>query len=65
MEDDEMELEEGEGLRPEGICLVQDVRSQREGTGETRRQLSWIWTTGEGSSAAMDDEDLLKSEWAK
>ncbi|KAG6826456.1 hypothetical protein H0H92_015744 [Tricholoma furcatifolium] len=47
-----------------GISLIPEQRAQRDGTGESRRELSWIWTTGRVAST-LDDDDLLRSEWAK
>ena len=29
----------------EGITLYNEVRHKQDGTGETRRTLSWIWST--------------------
>jgi len=46
--------------------LFEQVRERRDGTGETRRALSWIWTT-ESRTPNPDDEsdDILRAEWAK
>ncbi|KAG6848447.1 hypothetical protein H0H93_016880 [Arthromyces matolae] len=64
-DDDDMEAEEGQPPMDEDISLIPEPRSKRDGTGETRRELSWIWTTGTGRTTDIDDEDLLRSEWAK
>jgi len=54
----------------EGIDLMTEKRSRRDGTGETRRTLSWIWLvergdgTFEGVGSGQSD-DILQSEWAK
>ena len=49
-----------------GIFLWDEERTRRDGTGETRRTLSWIWTT-KSRTPNDDDEtdDILRSEWAK
>jgi hypothetical protein len=49
-----------------GILLTDEERTRRDGTGETRRTLSWIWTT-KSRTPNDDDEtdDILQSEWAK
>ncbi|KAF9548613.1 hypothetical protein CPC08DRAFT_648406, partial [Agrocybe pediades] len=47
--------------------LLLNTRDRRDGTGETRRTLSWIWLTGE-SHLGDDDtasEEILRAEWAK
>ena len=46
------------------FTLFNEERSRRDGTGETRRTLSWIWlnqTTGSDDAA----DDILRAEWAK
>jgi len=42
-------------------------RTQRDGTGETRRELSWIWRTSklDISDSTDANDDILRSEWAK
>ena len=49
-----------------GISLWEEERTRRDGTGETRRTLSWIWTT-KSRTPNNDNEtdDILRSEWAK
>ena len=49
----------------QGLNLFPEVRTQREGTGETRRMLSWIWITTPIELADGQNDDLLQSEWAK
>ena len=46
--------------------LFEQVRERRDGTGETHRALSWIWTT-ESRTPNPDDgsDDILRAEWAK
>jgi hypothetical protein len=49
-----------------GIPLWEEERDRRDGTGETHRTLSWIWTTK--SRTPKDDDEIdevLRSEWAK
>lgn len=48
-----------------GISLLNEPRSRRDGTGETRRTLSWIWTVGYTTSAEDESDDILQVEWAK
>jgi len=53
-----------------GIDLMAEKRSRRDGTGETRRTLSWIWLVerGDGTHEGADggqSDDILRSEWAK
>lgn len=60
------------------VELFNDERTRRDGTGETRRTLSWIWvaqvanaTTNDGIPDEDDVEDItrsddiLQAEWAK
>ena len=48
-----------------GITLYNEVRSKWDGTGETHRTLSWIWTTSRAASSDNDRDDILRLEWAK
>ena len=48
-----------------GITLYNEVRSKRDGTGETRRTLSWIWMTSWAASSDDGGDDILHLEWAK
>jgi hypothetical protein len=79
LEDDELEAlegreENGEGHPmtddEDGINLLPQAQARRDGTGETRKELSWIWRTpgiavdGAGS-IENDNPDILWSEWAK
>lgn len=46
--------------------LLAQVREKRDGTGETRRKLSWIWTTKSRTPNPEDEsDDILRVEWAK
>lgn len=58
--------DEHSGDDVENITLLNERRERRDGTGETRRTLSWIWTT-KSRSPNPDDEgdDILQTEWAK
>jgi hypothetical protein len=48
------------------IDLLMQTRERRDGTGETRRTLSWIWTTSSRTPEPGDEtDDILRSEWAK
>ncbi|KAK0467694.1 uncharacterized protein EV420DRAFT_1616586 [Desarmillaria tabescens] len=58
------------GLVPElpepGIDLYQDSREKHDGTGQTWRTLSWIWTTMKinlADGADENDDEVLCSEW--
>jgi len=49
------------------INLFPGQRDARDGTGETRKELSWIWIT---SPLSLDDnadpgDDILRSEWCR
>jgi len=46
--------------------LLEQVREKRDGTGETRRTLSWIWMTKSRVPNPEDkSDDILQVEWAK
>jgi len=72
LEDDQLvEGVEAFGEEPGvGVDLLAETRGRRDGTGETRRMLSWIWLVerrdgayeGGGSSG---NDDILRAEWAK
>lgn len=47
------------------VDLLAELRARRDGTGETRRTLSWIWTSGQSSGEEDKSDELLRSEWAK
>ncbi|KAK0459382.1 uncharacterized protein EV420DRAFT_1642357 [Desarmillaria tabescens] len=60
------------GLVPElpepGVDLYQDSREKRDGTGQTWRTLSWIWTTTKinlADGADENDDEVLRSEWCR
>jgi hypothetical protein len=61
-EDDHREFNPSE-LSVANFTLFNDDRTQRDGTGETRRTLSWIWLNQ--SIEADTNDDILRAEWAK
>lgn len=69
LEDDQLELQEMELDGPaetDSFTLLKDIRTRRDGTGESRRALSWIWL----AASSTDDSDsaadcILQVEWAK
>ena len=79
LEDDALEQEErtGEGVvaalsqeDEEPLDLRPQPREKRDGTGQTRKEISWIWRSTRIASAdvgpqADKDDHLLRSEWAK
>ena len=48
-----------------GISLRPQEQTCRDGTGETRRTLSWIWTTQRAASSDDEQDDILRAEWSK
>jgi len=53
-----------------GIDLMPESRGRRDGTGETRRTLSWIWLVERRDGVYEDgadggSDDILQAEWAK
>ncbi|KDR74714.1 hypothetical protein GALMADRAFT_70522 [Galerina marginata CBS 339.88] len=49
----------------EELNLYNEPRTRRDGTGETRRTLSWIWTTSQTARTEDEKDDIVRSEWAK
>ena len=50
----------------DNLTLLNEPRARRDGTGETRRTLSWIWTTSSNVAGPEDSSDnILHTEWAK
>jgi hypothetical protein len=48
------------------VDLYLEACDKRDGTGETRRMLSWIWTTDSRTSNPNDNGDeILRVEWVK
>jgi len=54
-----------EGQGEGGIDLLLNIHVQRDGTGETPCTLSWIWTTMPLDLADGQNDDILRSGWAK
>ncbi|KAF9053246.1 hypothetical protein BJ165DRAFT_1339568, partial [Panaeolus papilionaceus] len=42
-----------------------EQRSKRDGTGETRRTISWIWLGKGAATKDMDGDTILRAEWSK
>lgn len=40
-------------------------KKRKKGTGETRKELSWIWKTTALTVSSNDDDDILRAEWAR
>lgn len=57
--------QEGEQETEGELVLFQQDRSRRDGTGETRRTLSWIWTKDSVGKVTDGSDEVLRSEWAK
>lgn len=66
--DDESEEEEEES-EPDIDAATQRAptakKKRKKGTGETRRELSWIWLTTPLSLDASEEDDILRAEWAR
>ncbi|PPQ82081.1 hypothetical protein CVT26_003681 [Gymnopilus dilepis] len=58
-----MEVDEDDGS---GINLIPEDRSRRDGSGQTRLTISWIWTMAPYNAEHSDakDDTLLRAEWA-
>ena len=73
LEDGQVEAESCVGMEDDDngdegsdINLLPEIRGCQDGTGETRRTLSWIWTTKSRLPNPSDDgDDILQAEWAK
>lgn len=72
LEDDQLDehhSEDGGDAGGEGsasFTLFNEERSRRDGTGESRRTLLWIWLNNTMSGGSDDIGDsILRSEWAK
>ncbi|PPQ99597.1 hypothetical protein CVT26_009183 [Gymnopilus dilepis] len=50
----------------DAFTLFTQERSRRDGTGETRRTLSWIWILGDKADDPENaSDDILRVEWAR
>ncbi|KAF9471339.1 hypothetical protein BDN70DRAFT_909381 [Pholiota conissans] len=65
LEDDQKDRAKEVPMGDKEFTLFNEERKRRDGTGETRRTLSWIWLTTTASSAEDDKDDILRSEWAR
>ena len=71
LEDDQLVVEaEACEERGVGVDLIPESRSRQDGTGETRRTLSWIWLVERRDGAYEGDggtsnDNILRVEWAK
>jgi len=45
--------------------LFAEARTRRDGTGQTRRILSWIWLVAGGDTGEHESDEILRVEWAK
>ncbi|PPR05757.1 hypothetical protein CVT26_008661 [Gymnopilus dilepis] len=61
------DVEEDKEDDGEGIDLLPENRSKRDGTGRTRLTISWIWTvkTHDTASSERKVDDILRSEWCR
>ena len=68
IEDDEVAavMDNGSLTEPSEISLFNETHERRDGTGESRRTLSWIWTTSTSQNDVHKPlDEILRSEWAK
>ena len=65
MEDDQQDSTECAPAESEDFTLFNEDRSRRDGTGETRRTISWIWLTDKAGSGEDKEDAILQVEWAK
>jgi hypothetical protein len=70
-EDDQVEVEgsiavDGPAAETDSFTLYDEERTRRDGTGETRRTLSWIWTSGTFTDDPENaNDEILRAEWSK
>jgi hypothetical protein len=63
-----VKVAEMDGVEEEqGIDLREEVRDQRDGTGNTRKELSWIWLTTQipTDDGADPNNEMLCREWGR
>ncbi|KAF7331973.1 CxC2 domain-containing protein [Mycena kentingensis (nom. inval.)] len=53
------------GEEDDGVMDVDAARKKKQGTGESKRTISWIWTLAGNSGTDAALEDGLRMEWAK
>lgn len=63
----EIVVEELPPTSSDELDLLPEIRSRRQGTGESREKLSWIWWTTPVSlkDGADPDNELLRMEWCR
>ncbi|PPQ81057.1 hypothetical protein CVT25_014571 [Psilocybe cyanescens] len=56
-----------DGVREEegDLELFNEVRTRRDGMGQTQQTLSWIWTATTSTNPEDDQDKILRVEWAK
>jgi len=53
-----------ESEEPDNLLLA-EARTKRDGTGETRHILSWIWLVGGRETGEDGSDEILQVKWAK
>jgi len=61
----EPEATTAEGSEKPDTLLYPEARTRRDGTGETRRILSWIWRVDGAGMGEEGVDEILRVEWAK
>ncbi|KAF9553012.1 hypothetical protein CPC08DRAFT_646182 [Agrocybe pediades] len=59
------QAEDSSGLESDSQFLLAQERERRDGTGETRRTVSWIWRVGDQGMEGEADEEIARTEWAR
>lgn len=67
LEDDQVEFFGAqEASQTDLFTLFVEMQTRRDGTGETRQTLSWIWSTSQGTDDPnKQNDELMCVEWAK
>ncbi|PPQ81349.1 hypothetical protein CVT26_014500 [Gymnopilus dilepis] len=69
LEDEQLTLDPAEAQpasQTDDFTLFREERTRRDGTGETRRTLSWIWrVSGVADDPSNATDEILRVEWAK
>ncbi len=68
--DDETDSEESDPDLNDGTeagpLRTKNLKKRKHGTGETRKELSWIWKTARLSDdEEIHDDDILRAEWSR
>jgi len=61
----EPEITTAPGFEEPETFLTAEARTCRDGTGETRRVLSWIWRVAGAGTGEEGTDEILCVEWAK